>query len=126
ASIAGFAKYIGAQIASTQSTQPEAEPPAQHSQLVVLNDRGSQAPLFCMHPSGGRATAYLRLRTLLGDDQPLYALQSQALHEPNTEHATIESMAAGYAAVVQSVRPDGPYRLVGWSMGGLIALAVAS
>ena len=126
ASIAGFATYIGAQIASTQSTQPDADPPAQHPQLVVLNDRGSRAPLFCMHPSGGRATAYLRLRALLGDEQPLYALQSRALHEPNSEHETIESMAAGYAAVVQSVRPDGPYRLVGWSMGGLVALAVAS
>ncbi|MEV6782467.1 thioesterase domain-containing protein [Streptomyces sp. NPDC051098] len=34
-------------------------------------------------------------------------------------------MAADYAAQIRSVRPHGPYRLLGWSVGGVIAHTVA-
>jgi thioesterase domain-containing protein len=34
-------------------------------------------------------------------------------------------MAIDYATVIQGVRPSGPYRLLGWSMGGFIAHAIA-
>jgi thioesterase domain-containing protein len=34
-------------------------------------------------------------------------------------------MAAGYAETIRAFRPSGPYVIAGWSVGGLIALAVA-
>jgi thioesterase domain-containing protein/acyl carrier protein len=120
--IAGFAAHIDARSASARSVSGA---PSSDARLVALNERGSRVPLFCMHPAGGRVGAYLRLRGLLGDDQPLYAVQSRALHSPDAEHATLESMAVEYATLVRSVRPEGPYRLLGWSMGGFIAHAVA-
>jgi acyl transferase domain-containing protein/acyl-CoA synthetase (AMP-forming)/AMP-acid ligase II/thioesterase domain-containing protein len=95
------------------------------SPLVVLNGRGARVPLFCIHPSGGQVTAYLQLRTLFGDDQPLFAIQSRALSQPQREHASLEAMAIDYATVVQGAVPAGPYQLMGWSMGGTAALAVA-
>ena len=53
-----------------------------HHRAITLNGSGSAVPIFCMHPSGGEITAYLRLRTLLGDDHPLYAIQSRATGAP--------------------------------------------
>jgi thioesterase domain-containing protein len=34
-------------------------------------------------------------------------------------------MASHYASVIMDAQPSGPYRLAGWSMGGLVALRVA-
>ena len=63
--------------------------------------------MFCLHPSGGDATAYLRLRALLGDDVPLYAVQSRATSAPEREHTTLAAMAADYAEVIRAARPGG-------------------
>ena len=35
-------------------------------------------------------------------------------------------MAADYVSVIRNVHPTGPYNLLGWSMGGLIAHAIAT
>jgi thioesterase domain-containing protein len=35
-------------------------------------------------------------------------------------------MAADYAQLIRSVSPQGPYYLIGWSLGGLVAHAVAT
>jgi thioesterase domain-containing protein len=67
----------------------------------------------------------LRLQALLGDEQPLFAIQSRASESLEREQPTLEAMAIDYATVIQGVRPSGPYRLLGWSMGGFIAHAIA-
>jgi thioesterase domain-containing protein len=92
---------------------------------VTLNGRGKRIPLFCMHPSGGHITAYLRLARLLGADQPLHALQSRGLDNPEAEHRTLAAMANEYASLIDRVSGGSPCRLLGWSMGGLVAHAVA-
>src|SRR4029077_17314608 len=84
--------------------------------LVAIRSTGTQPPVFCFHPSGGSVSAYLRLQRLLGDEQPVFGIQSRALHDARREHSSIASMAVDYATVVQSVGPDLPYRLLGWSM----------
>jgi acyl-CoA synthetase (AMP-forming)/AMP-acid ligase II/3-oxoacyl-(acyl-carrier-protein) synthase/thioesterase domain-containing protein/acyl carrier protein len=126
--IARFAEFVATRLAGPAAPAPRAPEPAAaaRSPLVALNDRGSRPPLFCMHPSGGQIAAYLRLRTLLGDAHPLYAIQSRGLDDPDAEHATIDAMAQDYATLIQGVRRDGPCRLLGWSMGGLVAMAVAA
>ena len=86
---------------------------------------GVRVPIFCIHPAGGQVTAYLRLQSLLGDEQPLFAIQSRASESLEREQPTLEAMAIDYASVIQGVRPTGPYRLLGWSMGGVIAHAIA-
>jgi thioesterase domain-containing protein len=94
-------------------------------QLIALRTEGSAHPIFCLHPAGGEVTAYLRLTTLLGEDRPLYAIQSRACRNPDGEHESLATMASDYADIVQSARP-GPYVLLGWSMGGVIGHAVAA
>jgi malonyl CoA-acyl carrier protein transacylase/aryl carrier-like protein len=95
------------------------------SPLVTIRAEGVKTPIFCMHPAGGQVSPYLRLRTLL-DGVPIYAFQSRAVASALPEHATLAAMAEEYARAVADSRPTGPVRLLGWSMGGVVAHAVAS
>ncbi|WP_225804853.1 non-ribosomal peptide synthetase, partial [Streptomyces sp. NK15101] len=89
--------------------------------LVPVRTGGSRTPLVFVHPVGGDVLCYAELAELLGDDQPFYALQL-----PDTELTSVEAMAAHYVAAVREALPEGPYRLGGWSMGGVVALEMAA
>jgi amino acid adenylation domain-containing protein len=91
------------------------------SPLVALQPEGAGTPLFFMHPVAGSAFVYVALARLLGTERPFYGLNSP-VNEPLTK---IEEMAARYVEAVRAVRPEGPYLLGGWSMGGLIAYEMA-
>ncbi len=92
--------------------------------LVVLREGTSPAaPLLCFHPAGGQVSVYLAWSAALGKDQPLFALQSPA-SSAEEERPSLDAMAEAYASRIQAATP-GPYRLAGWSMGGLLAHAAA-
>nr|BFE81257.1 hypothetical protein GCM10020093_038580 [Planobispora longispora] len=82
-------------------------------------------PLFCVHPGAGLGWPYSGLLRHLGPEQPVYAFQARVLSEPDYTAPSIEAMARDYLAWLRRVQPRGPYRLAGWSMGGLIAHAMA-
>ncbi|MFG2396726.1 amino acid adenylation domain-containing protein [Streptomyces lydicus] len=90
--------------------------------LVTLRDTGTRPPLFLVHPVGGDVLCYAGLGALLEDDQPLHALQYPDL-EPAPQ--TVADLATHYADAITERFPDGPYRLGGWSMGGVLALETA-
>jgi amino acid adenylation domain-containing protein len=91
--------------------------------LVAVKPQGEAAPFFCVHPVGGNVLCYLDLARELAPEQPLYALQSP--QPGDGAPATVEEMAERYLRALRRLRPTGPYRLGGWSMGGLVALAMA-
>ncbi|BAY46057.1 peptide synthetase [Scytonema sp. HK-05] len=93
--------------------------------LVPIQVKGTQPPLFCIHPVGGQVMVYQHLAACLGLDQPVYALQSCALNNPDQEHNSIDNMAVEYAQAIRQAQSDGPYFLMGWSMGGVIAVSIA-
>ncbi|HEX8174908.1 MAG TPA: amino acid adenylation domain-containing protein [Pyrinomonadaceae bacterium] len=95
------------------------------SPLVCLQPGGSKRPFFCIHPIGGSVFHYVPLAFHLGEEQPLYGLQSQGLDGDLPPLTRIEEMAASYLDALRTVQPDGPYRLGGWSMGGIIAFEMA-
>ena len=77
-------------------------------------------PLFCVHPVGGEVIAYRELARRLGPEQPVYGLQSL---DPAIQD--LREMAAHYLTALREVQPEGPYRLAGWSMGGIVAYEMA-
>ncbi|MEU6934614.1 amino acid adenylation domain-containing protein [Streptomyces sp. NPDC046374] len=93
--------------------------------LLPLSTRGTRRPLFCVHPGTGVGWAYAGLARHLGDDQPLYALQARSLSDPGHRPGSIEEMADAYLERIRGIQPWGPYRLLGWSFGGLVAHTVA-
>ncbi|MGF1602640.1 MAG: amino acid adenylation domain-containing protein [Thermosynechococcaceae cyanobacterium] len=95
------------------------------SSLVTLQPNGSQPPLFCIHGVGGNVMSFYELAHSLGQEQPVYALQSQGLEGKTKPLTTIEAMARCYLAQIQAVFPHGPYLLAGYCMGSFIALEMA-
>ncbi|HZO74968.1 MAG TPA: amino acid adenylation domain-containing protein, partial [Ktedonobacteraceae bacterium] len=94
--------------------------------LIPLRETGARPPLYCFHPAGGEVVMYQELAACLDKDQPIYGVQSQALEGMHPEYESIEAMAHEYALALRQHQPEGPYYLLGWSMGGVIAVAVAS
>ena len=100
---------------------------AAHSLGVLLPIRaeGQRPPLFCIHPVGGLSWCYAGLARHL-PDRPLFGLQARGLSGAEPIATSIDAMAVDYLAVVRSIRPAGPYHLLGWSFGGLVAHRIAT
>ncbi|MEV0246968.1 amino acid adenylation domain-containing protein [Nocardia sp. NPDC050712] len=82
------------------------------------------APLFCVHPAIGLSWCYSGLLAHLSPDRPVYGLQ--APHVAGQDgFDSIARAAEHYVAQIKSVQPSGPYHLLGWSLGGLIAHEIA-
>ncbi|MEU1282734.1 amino acid adenylation domain-containing protein [Kitasatospora sp. NPDC005856] len=89
---------------------------------------GRRRPLFAVHPAGGLSWCYTGLIRNLPGEVPIYGLQAQGVGAATAGlplPATLEELAAHYADRLREVQPEGPYRLLGWSTGGIIAHAVA-
>ncbi|MFF9341113.1 amino acid adenylation domain-containing protein [Streptomyces sp. NPDC014773] len=94
--------------------------------LLPLRAPGGEPPLFCFHPGGGVAWCYSGLLGRIDREVPVYGLQARGLTDPSARPDSLEAMARDYAERVRAVQPHGPYRLLGWSFGGLVAHAVAA
>ncbi|WP_328745021.1 amino acid adenylation domain-containing protein [Streptomyces sp. NBC_00285] len=84
-----------------------------------------QPPLFCVHPVSGMSWCYAGLLRHL-DDRPLIGLQARELTDPALRPGSMAEMADTYVAEIRSLQPHGPYHLLGWSFGGLVAHAIAA
>nr|WP_079145896.1 non-ribosomal peptide synthetase [Streptomyces lydicus] len=82
-------------------------------------------PLFCVHPAAGISWVYSGLLRHLPPDQPVYGLQAHGLTEPGATPDSMAEMVRAYLAQVRAVQPQGPYALLGWSFGGLVAHEMA-
>ncbi|GAA2067614.1 amino acid adenylation domain-containing protein [Polymorphospora rubra] len=94
--------------------------------VLPLRATGTAPPLFCLYPITGLSWCYSVLLRHVGGDRPVYGIQSPALARPGDPPRTIERMAAECADHIRSVQPTGPYHLLGWSLGGLLAYATAT
>ncbi|HEY0226306.1 MAG TPA: amino acid adenylation domain-containing protein, partial [Mycobacterium sp.] len=83
---------------------------------------GAGIPLFCIHPGGGMSWSYQALGNYL--DCPIIGIQ-QTLQGEEAEPRSIRDMAKNYADRIQGLYPSGPYALLGWSFGGVVAHELA-
>ncbi|MDG4862757.1 amino acid adenylation domain-containing protein, partial [Streptomyces sp. T-3] len=85
----------------------------------------TSAPLFCIHPISGMSWCYTGLLRHLDEDRPIIGLQARQLTAPHDAPRSMAAMADQYVAEIRALQPTGPYHLLGWSFGGLVAHAVA-
>jgi len=95
------------------------------SLLVPIQPKGSNSPLFCVHPIGGNTLEYVNLAKYLSNDQPVYGLQAEGLDGKEAFLHQVEDMAELYIKEIRAFQPNGPYLLIGYSFGGLVAFEMA-
>jgi acyl transferase domain-containing protein/thioesterase domain-containing protein len=99
--------------------------PAWSPLVAICKGTADKRPLFCVHGAGGNVLNFKIISDRLGADQPFYGLQAQGVDGRLQPLATIEAMSAQYVEAIRSVDANGPYRLAGYSGGGLIAFEMA-
>ncbi len=93
--------------------------------LTPIQPLGSKPPLFYI--PGGRALSALPFREtalLLGSDQPVYAVESRLPGEREA-FESVSVRSEHYLALIRSLQARGPYYLVGYCLGGLVAYEMA-
>ena len=105
---------------SSESSEASFQP------LLPIQPSGTRAPLFCIHPVLGLSWCFNGLTRHLAKDQPLYGLQARGFGEGETPAVTLAEMVEDYIVQVRSVQPSGPYHLLGYSFGGLVAHTMAT
>ncbi len=93
--------------------------------VEISRGQSNRKPLFCVHGAAGNVLNFKVIADRLGSEQPFYGLQAQGVDGRLPLLPTIEAMAAQYVAAIRGVDPVGPYRLAGYSGGGVIALEMA-
>ncbi len=93
--------------------------------VLPLRVGGSDVPLFCAHPIVGLSWCYRAVLPYVGEQHPVYGLQPRGLRRPEPLPASMAEMARDYVDQIRLTQPEGPYHLLGWSLGGNIAFAIA-
>jgi thioesterase domain-containing protein len=93
--------------------------------LLPIRPDGSKPPLFCVHPVAGLSWCYIPLSRYVPADQPLYGLQARGLDGTSQPACSLQEMAAEYVEQIRAAQQSGPYHLLGWSFGGLVAHEIA-
>lgn len=95
------------------------------SSLVPIRPNGSKPPIYCISGAGGCVLLFHALARLLPAGQPVYGLEPPPRNGERPMLASVEDIAAHYIHEVRMVQPEGPYFLVGFSFGGLVAFEMA-
>lgn len=96
----------------------------QNDLIVLQPGESSRPPLFCLHQPSGDVWHYQPLVAALSPTQPVYGIPLPA--GCNGVNTTLPQLASDYCEKLRQIQPQGPYYLCGWSMGGLLALEMAS
>ncbi|MFD6449787.1 thioesterase domain-containing protein, partial [Nocardia sp. NPDC060220] len=94
--------------------------------LLPLRPAGDATPLFAIHPAGGLAWFYGGLVGHLRGDRPVFGLQDPHVVAAEPPATSIDELAHRYVDEIRRTQPNGPYHLLGWSLGGQIAHVVAT
>lgn len=87
--------------------------------------KGSEKPPILIAPGlGGRAIA-AQLAKHIHTSHPVYGIQARGVDGMEEPFERIEDMAKFYLDALHQLQPHGPYILVGYSFGGLLALEMA-
>ncbi|WP_456239147.1 amino acid adenylation domain-containing protein [Rhodococcus artemisiae] len=119
--VATLASRLGLEAGGAEGVEPDT------ALAVILPLRAGDPAeaVFCLHPMIGLAWTYAPLAARLDGPGAVYGVQTPVLTEPDFAGASLDDLARRYADEIVATVPDGPYRLLGWSLGGVLAHAVA-
>ena len=103
--------------------ETSSEPPI--PQRILLKTGDLRTPIFLAHGLGGNILEFFDFAKHLRSSRAVYGLQARGTDGLEEPCSSIEEMAAFHVDAIKSIQPHGPYALVGYSLGGLVALEMA-
>jgi len=93
--------------------------------LVLLRAGTGEPPVFIAHGLGGSAMDFFQLVKHIEVPNPIYGMQAKGIDGVDEPFERIEDMAEFHLDAIKKLQPHGPYVLIGYSLGGLVALEMA-
>ena len=93
--------------------------------LVPIQPHGSKPPLFFVSSILGMTFELQQLSNALGPEQPFYGLRSLGLEKNEQLLTHLADIASYHIQALQSIQPQGPYLIGGYSFGGQVAFEMA-
>jgi thioesterase domain-containing protein len=94
-------------------------------ELVQIKPGSNQTPLFCIHTMGGNLFHYYELAPALSPQLPVYGLQARGVYGKQIPRDNVADIAADCINAMRQRQPNGPYRIAGFSSGGIVAFEMA-
>nr|WP_282183129.1 non-ribosomal peptide synthetase [Photorhabdus hindustanensis] len=107
---------LAAKITSDLLSQPQ-------SKAISVRPDGTGLPLFFVPSGMGDHSYVFGLAQHMQLGYPIYALPWPVVHEEPM--STMEALATRMISLMKVVQPAGPYRICGYSSGGILAYAIA-
>jgi len=93
---------------------------------LLLKQGAAQAPpVFMLHGIGSSVVDLVPLVRRMPVDQPIYGLEALGNDGKPAPLDRLEDMAQSFVTAIREIQPHGPYFLIGYSLGGLVALEIA-
>ena len=99
--------------------------PVRFSNALLLKPGTEAAAVFFLHGLGGNVSEFFELVRCIDWGYPIYGLQAQGSDGLANPLDQVETMAEYHIEAIRQLQPRGPYRLCGYSLGGLVALEIA-
>ncbi|KAG6288630.1 putative NRPS-like protein biosynthetic cluster [Claviceps purpurea] len=118
-SIEGLAAIVDGMTSSMGSALAEYNP------IIQLQSGESLAPpIFFFHPGLGEILVFLNLSKFFSDRR-VYAIRAPGFNPGEKMHKSVDHMTNVYWQAIRDKQPHGPYVLIGYSFGAMVAFEVA-
>jgi amino acid adenylation domain-containing protein len=116
-----------ARLIRERSAQTTPAPSAAPHLVEIQAGSPDRAPIFCLHGAGGEVLFYRELIGRFDPQQSFYGIQAGHIlaQNPNSDLPSIPQLAQHYIEILRDRQPQGPYHLMGYSIGALIAYEMA-
>jgi thioesterase domain-containing protein/acyl carrier protein len=105
-----------------QLLQQGGSPSISSPYVISIQPEGTKPPLFAIITP----TMYGTIARHLGNTQPVIGLQLfNPAKRPELKHSRLEDVAGEYVKLICEIQPQGPYAVIGWCVGGVLAFETA-
>lgn len=108
----------------TRRVVSDRAPEPTNPDVFPFNEAATGTPLFAFAGAGALALTFLPLARRL-PETPVFAFQQHGLERRAAPDHSVEATAARHVRSILEIRPHGPFRLIGHSFGGMVALEAA-
>lgn len=95
------------------------------SYVVPLRSQGDRPPLLVMPPGGGNLIVFDPFVQAFDPRFPVYGFDLPGFERDEDLPVSVEALCDTYLPQLLELQPRGPYRFIGWSFGGVVALELA-